>query len=42
MAIVETILLIKQSFCCTFPVIPKVQNYREYGDKKAILGNYKE
>ena len=34
---------IKKSFCHTFPVIPKAQNYREFMEtKKAIFRNSKE
>ena len=34
---------IKNSFCHTFPVIPKAQNYRECMEtKKAIFRNSKE
>ena len=34
---------IKKSFCHTFPVIPKAQNYRECMEtKKAIFRNSKE
>ena len=34
---------IKKSFCHTFPVIPKTQNYRERMEtKKAIFRNSKE
>ena len=33
----------KKSFCHTFPVIPKAQNYREYMEtKEEILRNSKE
>ena len=39
MSTVEIILLIKQSFCHTFHVIPKAQNYRECREtKKQYLG----
>ena len=34
MAIVQIISVIKQSFCRTFPVIPKAQNYRECMETK--------
>ena len=35
--------VIKKSFCHTFPVIPKAQNYRECMEtKKAIFRNSKE
>ena len=33
---------IKRSFCHTFPVIPKAQNYRECMETKAIFRNSKE